>query len=66
MDAVSVVLHVGAFLSLWAGSALLLSCLPWFSRPLSLEERLAPHVSRHHAGWVADVEAWLQQVSPGE
>ena len=33
-----------SFLALWAGTAMLLSRLPWFRDSLSLAERLAPYV----------------------
>lgn len=52
-----VVTLVGTFLALWAGSALVLSCIPWFQRRPSLAERLAPHVPREDATSVEDVEA---------
>ena len=33
---------LGSFLALWAGTAMLLSRLPWFRDSVSLAERLAP------------------------
>lgn len=53
-------LLVVAFLALWAGSTLMLSCVPWFQRPLrrGLEDRvraLAPRVE----GSVEGVQQWL-------
>ena len=55
------VLLTGAFLALWAGSALLLSCLPWFGHRLSLADRLAPSTGCDGEAWVEDVEAWIHR-----
>ena len=35
---------LSSFLALWAGTAMLLSRLPWFRDSVSLAERLAPYV----------------------
>jgi len=57
---VVVLLLVGSFLFLWAGSALLLSCLRWFQPRPPLSERLIPHAVSIDS-WADDVELWLQQ-----
>ncbi len=41
------VVLVVSFLLLWAGAAVLLSCLPWFQRPLK------------QGDWVQAVETWV-------
>ena len=56
---VTLLFLIGAFLSLWAGSSLLLSCLPWLFHGPPLGERLVPYAPSQEAVWVHDVEVWL-------
>ncbi len=51
-----------SFLALWAGTAMLLSCLPWFRRSVSLAERLAPYAPDAERRWTDEVERWLGTV----
>ena len=60
MTVLVALLLVGSFLFLWAGSALLLSCLPWFRPGRPLSARLMAHAVPTES-WVDDVEHWLQQ-----
>ena len=50
---------LASFLALWAGTAMLLSRLPWIRDSVSLAERLAPYVE---ASWTDEVERWLGRV----
>ena len=53
---------VASFLALWAGTAMLLSCLPWFRDSVRLVERLAPYAPNVGASWTDEVECWLGRV----
>jgi hypothetical protein len=48
--------YIVLFLIAWAGSAIVLSRLPWFRHRRRLSDRLAPYKAR---SWVDDIEAWL-------
>ncbi len=50
---------LASFLALWAGTAMLLSRLPWFRDSVSLAERLAPYAPNVEASWTDEVERWL-------
>ena len=50
-----------AFVALWAGATLLLSCVPGLRQRRPLAERLAPYVDRDEKDWVDDVEFWLRR-----
>ncbi len=57
---------LASFLALWAGTAMLLSRLPWFRDSVSLAERLAPYAPNVEASWPDEVERWLGTVGePG-
>ena len=51
-----------SFLALWAGTAMLLSRLPWFGDSVSLAERLASYAPNVEASWTDEVERWLGTV----
>ena len=55
----SVILLAGAFVALWAGSALLLSLMPWFKARSPLVDRVAPYAEHGRGDWVDDIETWL-------
>ena len=65
-------LIAASFLSLWAGTAMLLSRLPWcHSTPrcrdsVSPAERLAPYAPDIEPCWTYDVERWLDTVGDAE
>ncbi len=51
---------MASFLALWAGTAMLLSRLPWFRG--SLAERLVPYAPDVEASWTDEVERWPGRV----
>ena len=53
---------LASFLALWAGTAMLLSRLPWFRDSVRLAERLAPYAPNVEASWTDEVERWLGTV----
>lgn len=56
---------LASFVTLWAGTAMLLSRLPWFGDRVSLAERLAPHAPNVEVSWTDEVERWLGTVGDG-
>ena len=56
---------LASFLALWAGTAMLLSRLPWFRDSVRLAERLAPYAPNVEASWTDEVERWAPWATPG-
>lgn len=56
----SAALLAASFVALWAGSTLLLSCVPQVRRRRTLTDRLQPYVVKDE-GWIGDLEAWLRR-----
>ena len=59
-------LLLASFPAMWAGTAMLLSCLPWLRDSVSLVERLAPCAPNVEASWTDEAERWWARwTTPG-